>query len=156
VFKEASWGPAHFLHQATTDSSDNKTPKQYIIDPDQPLPFEGDSDAGDRENVGCHAETVLGARLRGFWSWLSAIVPHRFHWLHQTKERSLRRNQRRHVGYLDLNQSSQNYDIWPQTSTESLLCFWENGNCAHELSWSSLFGRLIINAVATDMFPAHR
>ena len=156
VFDGVSWGPAHFLHQATTDSSDTKIPKQHSDDLDRPIPFESDSDAGDRENVTCEAKNVLAVRLRGFWSFLSAIVPHRFAWLHQTKERTLRRNRRRHVGYVDLNQRSRNCDIWPQNTIERLLCCWERDSCALELNWSSIFGRLIINVIATDMFPAQR
>jgi hypothetical protein len=89
------------------------------------------------------------------------MVPDRFQWCTQTHEHALRRNETSHVGYLDLNQNSANYDLWPQIFMESLLSLWESTSMSDselipstEIDWPSKFGRLIINAVATDIFAA--
>jgi hypothetical protein len=87
------------------------------------------------------------------------MVPDRFQWSPQKQERALRRNEKRHVGYLDLNQHSTNYDLWPQHSMENLISLWEGSETdvipSTEIDWPSKFGRLITNVVATDLFAGH-
>jgi hypothetical protein len=118
-----------------------------------------DADADMEVAVDCSSGTFSTPRLRGFWTFLSSMVPERFQWSLQTHERALRRNERRHVGYLDLNQPSTNHDLWPQHSMENLLSLWEDSETdiipSTEIDWPSKFGRLITNVVATDLFAGH-
>jgi len=62
--------------------------------------------------------------------------------------------------HLDLNQASANCDIWPQSSLSGLLGIWGSGWSDQDIPTMELggpkrLGMMIMNAVATDMFPAN-
>jgi hypothetical protein len=88
------------------------------------------------------------------------MVPSQFNWELQTEERSLRRDKRRHAGYVDLNQSALNRDMWPQNSFSALLLgckatnAYGNMSALAEIPPSPMLGRLLAGVVETEMFPA--
>jgi hypothetical protein len=111
----------------------------------------------------CLGKDVNQSRLRNQWQLLTAMEPAMFGWTFQTEERALKRDELRHTGPVNFNQTSAYQDIWPQTFLSDILLPWDvQGSDAlykstfGELPGSQKLGRLITNLVSTDMFPAER
>jgi hypothetical protein len=114
--------------------------------------------------VKCFGRDIRHDRLRRQWELITSMHSARFGWKYQTDEQARRRDDLKHAGRIDYNQSGSNIDLWPQTSMAALLKIWEftewleykNTEPMHwpdELSNPWKVGRLIVNIVATDLFP---
>ncbi|KIM21477.1 hypothetical protein M408DRAFT_333437 [Serendipita vermifera MAFF 305830] len=114
----------------------------------------------EETSIVCRHQGVLDPRTRAQWNLLATVMPKLFNWRRQTAEGSSRRDRRRHAGYLDLNQSALNQDMWPQVAGPPFMSFNESRdgllvNSVHEQIWPSLIGRRLIDLVQTEAFPAH-
>ncbi|KIM21481.1 hypothetical protein M408DRAFT_103882 [Serendipita vermifera MAFF 305830] len=103
---------------------------------------------------------ILDARTRNQWNFMATMQPAQSQWRRQTSRRALRRDRLRHAGYLDLNQSARNEDLWPQVAGPSFLSFNNTSmilllQFAYEQSWSCIIGRRLVDLVQTEAFPAH-
>ena len=115
-------------------------------------------------DVRCIGRDVRLDRLRRQWELIISMYSVRFLWTYQTDEQARRRDDLKHAGRTDYNQTSSNLDLWPQTSMAALLKIWEfteespnHINYMHwfdEVSDPQKVGRLIANIVSTDLFPA--
>jgi hypothetical protein len=118
----------------------------------------------DSFTIGCVGRDVRHERLRRQWEMITSMHSTSFCWTYQTDEKARRRDDLKHAGRTDYNQESLNQDIWPQTTTASLLRMWEATDPDEytgkdpsiwfdELSNPRKVGRLVANIVATDLFP---
>lgn len=163
MFENVNWGQSGCFELGLTDSepdvityslssgSSGSPPEASNVSP-PPLPC--------RATITCQGTDLTQSRARGHWNTITAMDPARFSWKYQTEERALRRNQTRHTGYVDFNQHARNHDIWPQNSFPAIISHWDanvtRGRLpnAHELSSPRMFGRWLVAAVETELFPA--
>lgn len=111
--------------------------------------------------IACRAKETAEGRVRSCWDMLTRLPPLGY-WFPQTKEGASRRYLKRQVGELDFNQSSINKDIWPQVSSSALFHsqYGESRSvepiCDLETGCSHTFGRQLVDAVSTNIFPSHQ